>query len=213
MKTDALDYQAKQSLDRVLPRLRKDRGMVDTTEIPRRWTDFEERLAREWGHLFRPLLTLYGDRYDFFYHLETIVQMMAQHWMDRPEELVALDAESEMDRDRLLRTSLIGGALYVDLFSENLSKLKDQIGYFKKNGITYLHLMPLFAVRPGDNDGGYAVSDYRMVNPSLGNIDELGTLAQRFREEGISLVLDFVFNHTSEDHGWAKKARSGDPEF
>jgi glycosidase len=73
--------------------------------------------------------------------------------------------------------------------------------------------MPLFSVPLGDNDGGYAVSDYRAINPDLGTMSELSELARRLREEGISLALDFVFNHTSDEHNWAKRARSGDPEY
>ncbi len=105
------------------------------------------------------------------------------------------------------------GHSYVDLFSGNLSKLTDSIGYFKELGLTYLHLMPLFAVRPGDSDGGYAISDYRSVDPRLGTIEDLRYLSERLREAGILLVLDFVFNHTSEDHRWAQKAQSGDVEY
>lgn len=209
----SLEYRAKVSLDRLLPRLRKEAGPEENSVNLERWAEFEERLSQHWIHLFSPLLTLYGSRYDFFYHLEVIVHTMAQNWMERPVELVALDEEHEGDSGWFLRTDLVGGALYVDLFSENLSKLNEHIPYFKKIGISYLHLMPLFAVRPGDNDGGYAVSNYRSVNPSLGHIDELATLARRLREEGTSLVLDFVFNHTSDDHEWAKKARAGDPEY
>src|SRR5690606_19194867 len=104
---------------------------------------------------------------------------------------------------------MVGGALYVDLFSENLSKLRECIPYFKRLGLTYVHLMPLFAVRPGDNDGGYAISNYRSVDPRLGTIDDLRELADELRAAGVCLVLDFVFNHTSDDHYWAQHAQAG----
>ncbi len=73
--------------------------------------------------------------------------------------------------------------------------------------------MPLFAVRPGNNDGGYAISDYRSVDPRLGTVDDLRTLADELRAAGICLVLDFVFNHTSDDHEWALKAKAGNREY
>lgn len=73
--------------------------------------------------------------------------------------------------------------------------------------------MPLFAVRPGNNDGGYAISNYRSVDPRLGTIDDLKALAADLREAGVCLVLDFVFNHTSDDHQWARAAQGGDREF
>ncbi len=118
-----------------------------------------------------------------------------------------------MSRSGFASERVVGGALYVDLFSENLGRLRESIDYFKALGLTYVHLMPLFAVRPGDNDGGYAISNYRSIDPRLGTIEDLKSLADELREAGITLVLDFVFNHTSDDHEWALKAQSGDREF
>lgn len=65
-------------------------------------------------------------------------------------------------------------------------------------GLTYLHLMPLFLAPEENSDGGYAVSSYRHVDPSIGDMDKLRALAKELRDAGISLVLDFVFNHTCE---------------
>ena len=42
---------------------------------------------------------------------------------------------------------------------------------------------------------------------------DLTALAGELRGNNISLVLDFVFNHTSNEHEWAKRARAGDPEY
>ncbi|HEX9018782.1 MAG TPA: amylosucrase, partial [Anaerolineaceae bacterium] len=84
--------------------------------------------------------------------------------------------------------------------------------YFKELGLTYLHLMPLFKAPEGENDGGYAVSSYRDVNPALGTMEALAGLAREMRAEGISLVVDFVFNHTSNEHAWALRARQGDKD-
>ena len=60
---------------------------------------------------------------------------------------------------------MLGGVCYVDLFAENLEGVKSKIPYFKELGLTYLHLMPMFKAPEGENDGGYAVSSYREVNP------------------------------------------------
>ena len=64
----------------------------------------------------------------------------------------------------------------------------------------------------GRSDGGYAVSDFRKVQPELGTMEDLEALAADCHRRGISVCLDFVMNHTSEDHEWAQKARAGDPE-
>ena len=74
-------------------------------------------------------------------------------------------------------------------------------------------LMPLFKTPAGDNDGGYSISSYREVNPSLGTMEELTQLATELRHHGISLVIDFVINHTSDEHEWAKRALAGDLDY
>ncbi len=108
---------------------------------------------------------------------------------------------------------MLGGVCYVDLFAGDLQGLRQKIPYFKELDLTYLHLMPLFRVPVGENDGGYAVSSYREVNPALGTMPELAELALALRQNGISLVLDLVFNHTSNEHAWALKAIAGEPDY
>ncbi|MCF8037571.1 MAG: alpha-glucosidase C-terminal domain-containing protein [Desulfobacteraceae bacterium] len=203
---------AEKALERLLPRVRTAMGPYDE-KYERLWQNFERRLRLYWERLFRILVQLYGWQYDFFYHLEQILIMAARSWADRPEYLKALDAHREADPQWFQSQEMVGGVLYVDLFSDNLAGLHDHIEYFKKLGLTYLHLMPMFAVPHGSSDGGYAVSDYRAINPDIGTMEELSALARILHEEGISLVLDFVLNHTSDDHIWARRAKSGDPDY
>ena len=103
---------------------------------------------------------------------------------------------------------MLGGVCYVDLFAGDLEGMKSKIPYFKELGLTYLHLMPLFKAPEGENDGGYAVSSYREVHPPLGTMEQLASLAREFRSAGISLVVDLVFNHTSDEHIWAERAKA-----
>jgi len=208
---EGLAYEAELSLSRLRPRLDAEweRSQTTAEAIER----FELRLKQVWPKLFTLLYELYGQRYDFFYHLEQILLTAARGWADRPETLRELDAHRINEPEWIQSQRLVGGALYVDLFSENLGKLRAQIPYFQKLGLTYLHLMPLFAVRPGDSDGGYAISNYRSVDPRIGTIEDLRALADDLREAGIVLVLDFVFNHTADDHPWARHAQAGEREF
>ena len=204
-------FEAELSRQRLSPRLEQLWDQQELSQSLR--AEFEDRLTQYWPELFGLLFDLYGDRYDFFYHLEQILLTAAETWCQRPEELRQVDRHRENEPDWFLSQKIVGGALYVDLFSENLGKLRQSIDYFRELGLTYLHLMPLFAVRPGDNDGGYAISNYRSVDPRLGTIDDLRLLASDLREAGIILVLDFVFNHTSDDHEWAMLAQSGNREY
>ena len=205
-----MERQAQLSLDRLLPRL-EQRLQMDAD--PRLWEPFKARLADHFEALFGSLVHLYGGRYDFFYHLESIVEMAARMWQERSPSLKALDAARERQPDWFQSQQMIGGVCYVDLFAGNLAGIRERIPYFRELGLTYLHLMPLFLAPEGDSDGGYAVSSYRDVNPNLGTMDELAALSEELRANGISLVVDFVFNHTSDEHIWARRAQAGDPEY
>ena len=209
---DWISRQAEKSLERLIPRVRPKLGPDDETH-PELWQTFETRLRREWPRLFRLLVQLYGWQYDFFYHLEQILVTAVQAWAERPAYLRAADAAHEADPQWYQSEQMVGGVLYVDLFSDKLASLHEHIAYFKQLGLNYLHLMPVFAVPHGNSDGGYAVSDYRAIHPDIGTMEELTALARILHDEGIRLVLDFVMNHTSDEHVWAQRARAGNPDF
>jgi amylosucrase len=210
-RPDDIPFKADLTLERLQPRLEQiwQSSLID----PVKRHDFEVRLQEHWRPLFRLLYQLYGTRYDFFYHVERVVETAAEAWVARSEDLCDLDRHRTNEPDWFQSEKIVGGALYVDLFSENLSKAREHVKYFKELGLTYLHLMPLFAVRPGNNDGGYAISNYRSVDPRLGTIEDLRQLTRDLRQAGICLVLDFVFNHTADDHLWAQHAQAGEREY
>ena len=204
---EQMTREARISLKRLLPRLdalklnKKDRQQLVT------------RLEAQFPRAFGLLYGLYGDRYDFFYHLQRTFDALAQMYAARPAALKKLDSAREADPAWFQSERMIGGVCYVDLFAEDLQGVRGKIPYFEELGLTYLHLMPLFKAPEGQSDGGYAVSDYRTVNPALGTMDELADLSAELRARGISLVLDFVFNHTSDEHTWALKALAGDEDY
>lgn len=200
-------YEAEKTLDRLLPRIRPGFSNPDDYET------FVTRLKGEFPELLRLLIGLYGARYDFFYHLEQILLTTAQAFIARSAELRALDTRREADPTWYKHESMVGGVCYADLFAGDLAGVRARIPYFKALGLTYLHLMPLFKAPAVNNDGGYAISDFRQVNPALGTMDDLRALAADLRAEGISLVLDFVFNHTSDEHEWARRALAGEREY
>jgi amylosucrase len=207
MPEDIADRQADITRARLRPRIEA----VFAPGAPAgEWAAFEVRLGRYFPRLFRLLMALYGSQYDFYYHLEQILSMAARMWLERSADLKALDAEREAEPRWFQSEKMVGGVCYVDLFAGDLKGLRDKIPYFKQLGLTYLHLMPLFKAPEGNSDGGYAVSSYREVEPGLGTIEELSELAGELRHNGISLVLDFVFNHTSDEHDWAKQAQAAD---
>ncbi len=156
---------------------------------------------------------LYGDRADGFESLASVVDLARRSWAARPDDLKAVDRGRASDPEWFTDERMVGGVCYVDRYAGGLSGIRDAIPYFRELGLTYLHLMPLFESPEGNSDGGYAVSSYRRVDPKLGTMQELAELAAELRRAGISLVVDFIFNHTSNEHRWAKKAISGDPGY
>jgi len=202
--------QATYSLQRLLPLLNERySAKVDKVE----WQNYIQRLTLHFSRLFNLLHELYGKEYDFFYHLSEILNTATLAWIERPAELKALDAIRENDPIWYQSNRMLGAVCYVDLFAGDLRGMIEKIPFLKELGVTYLHLMPIFKSPEGDNDGGYAVSSYREVDPDIGTMEDLKELTREMRNHGISLVLDFIFNHTSDEHEWAKHANAGEEEF
>ena len=170
---------------------------------------FRRRLARHYDELKWLYTELYRDEGAFGYFTE----MLERCWKGRKKALRDQDARREAEPEWYRRRDMLGMMLYTDAFAGNLRGVRDRLPYLEECGVNYLHLMPLLASPKGRSDGGYAVSDFRAVQPELGTMDDLEALADACREAGISLCLDFVMNHTSEDHQWAKKARAGEPDY
>jgi len=176
------------------------------------WPAFAARLQQHGPRLLSELAHLYGERADFAQVAEDLLRVAFESWRERPADLKRLDAEREQTPDWFASNQMLGGVCYADLWAGGFKGVQDQIPYLKDLGLTYLHLMPPYQCPQPHNDGGYAVSSYRETDPALGSMDELRSLCTRLRKQGISMVLDFVFNHTSNEHAWAQQAAAGDPE-
>ncbi len=174
---------------------------------------FRTRFETQFPQLFQLFATLYGEHEKCLDHLARLVVLAFTSWRDRADDLKELDQRREAQPDWFQSNQMLGAFCYVDLYAGNLAGLRKHVPYFQELGITYLHLMPLFDCPKENSDGGYAVSSYRDVRSDLGTMEDLRALAKDLREAGISLVLDFVFNHTSNEHEWALKAAAGDPEY
>lgn len=174
---------------------------------------FHQRLKQFFPDFQRPLGLLYGHRPDFDAWLAKFLHLVAQAYAARGKELRLLDLARVSEPDWFQQSSMIGYVCYVNRFATSLKDVARKIPYLKELGVTYLHLMPLLQTRPGPNDGGYAVMDYRQVDKKLGTMDDLANLATKLRHHGISLCIDLVCNHTAKEHDWAQKALAGDPTY
>jgi amylosucrase len=132
---------------------------------------------------------------------------------DRPAALRERDRKREIDRYWYQRERMVGYVCYTDRFAGTLTDVAGKLDYLDELGVRYLHLMPLLRPRPGENDGGYAVMDYRSVDPRLGSMDDLSELAGALRERDMSLCVDLVLNHTAQEHPWARAWLAGEPAY
>jgi amylosucrase len=146
-------------------------------------------------------------------HVQRLMDLLEQYAQARPQSLKDLDEQRERQADWFQSPQHVGIMLYVDLFAGNLNGVIKKIPYFKELGVTYVHLMPLLRPRTGPSDGGYAVANYREINPKLGDMAQLSELTKHLHEEGMMLVIDYVMNHTAKEHAWAQAALAGDEKF
>ncbi|NHC46256.1 alpha-amylase family protein [Motilibacter aurantiacus] len=170
---------------------------------------FAVRLDRWWADLHAGLAAAYGQPAAGDLALR-VVRLAAAAYRARDPELHRLDQARTLEPDWFQSPRMLGYAAYADRFAGDLAGVRQRIPYLQELGVTYLHLMPLLRPREGENDGGYAVADYRSVRPDLGDVEGLRDLARALRAAGISLVLDLVLNHVAREHEWAAAARAGD---
>src|SRR3954468_11072864 len=163
--------------------------------------------------IHEPLAVLYGERGDVDALFERGLRIVLEAAAARPAGLRTLDRRRELDPGWFQRARMQGYVCYVDHFSGTLAELPSKLDYLAELGTTYLHLMPLLKPREGENDGGYAVADYRAVDPRLGTMADLETVAGALHERGMSLCIDLVLNHTAREHPWAQGWLAGDPEY
>jgi amylosucrase len=201
----AVRRRASESLHRLLPALATDaEARLGRPES----VAFLARLETTLLDIYQPLDQVYGRDL-----LDRMVRVALAAAEQRPAELRELDRRREVDRNWYQRARMVGYVCYTDRFAGDLRGLPDKLGYLDELGVTYLHLMPLLRPRPGENDGGYAVLDYRSVDPRVGTMEDLTEVAAALHQRGMSLCVDLVLNHTAKEHPWARRWLAGDPAY
>ena len=170
---------------------------------------FSERLDRHKDELKWLYMELYGNEGMF----SELCSNMEQFALARSASLTALDAAREADPDWYRGSGLLGMMFYIDNFAGNLSGVRERLDYVQECNVNTIHLMPFLDSPAGRSDGGYAVSDFDRVRPDLGTMEDLEALTAACRERGICVCMDFIMNHTSEEHKWARRARGGEIEY
>ena len=184
--------------------------MKKEQSVKKRRDIFGERLREYHDELKWLYMELYDDEQAFDYFLA----MLKKSYKERKRTLRSVDERRSADPDIHHSNRMMGMMLYTENFAGDLKGVRSRLDYFKECGVKYVHLMPLLDTSedPAKSDGGYAVSDFRRIRPDLGTMEDLEALTAACHRRGIRICLDFVMNHTSEEHEWAKAAREGDPE-
>ena len=169
-----------------------------------RWERYSPQIAVSLARLFPDRATEVTAR---------LREILERGIAQRSPELRRLDEARLLRPDWLQQPGMVGYVCYADRFAGNLRGVKDHVDYLDGLGVRYLHIMPFLEPRPGANDGGYAVADYRTIRPDLGTMDDLEELTAELRAHRISLVMDLVINHVAAEHEWAVRARAGEATY
>lgn len=156
------------------------------------------------------LQRLYGDSKGYAQWLQRLSLTAGALLATRSTELKTLDSHRSENPTWFMQQDALGYCAYVDRFGGTLAGIKEKIAHLQELGVTYLHLLPFLQMRPGENDGGFAVENFHAIEPALGNMDDLRDLTVQLRQVGISLCSDFVLNHVANTHPWAQAAMQGD---
>lgn len=170
---------------------------------------FAQRMEKHQDELRWLYMELYGN--DAMY--AELCEQMHDYYLKRSTELKKRDIKKEKNPDWFKEKEMLGMMLYVDNFAGNLKGVEKKLAYLKECNVNCIHLMPFLDTPKGKSDGGYAVADFRKVRPDLGTMKDLARLTEKCHENGMNVCMDFVMNHTSEEHEWAKRARAGEGEY
>ncbi len=170
---------------------------------------YKKRLERHHDELRWLYMELYGNSSMF----AELCDNMEQFYLERSRTLRTTDERREKRPDWYKQNDMLGMMFYIDNFAGNMKGVEARLEYIEKCNVNYIHLMPFLETPKGCSDGGYAVSDFRKVQGRLGSMEDLESLTAACHKRGINVCMDFVMNHTSEEHEWAKRARRGEGEY
>ena len=123
--------------------------------------------------------------------------------------------EGNLENDKLWYKDAIIYELHVKTFFDtavdgigDFKGLTLKLDYLSDLGITAIWLLPFY---PSPlKDDGYDISDYYGIHPLYGNLKDFKDFLREAHARGIRVITELVINHTSDQHGWFKKARSSE---
>ncbi|MDA0079565.1 alpha,alpha-phosphotrehalase [Brachyspira hyodysenteriae] len=103
---------------------------------------------------------------------------------------------------------------FMDSNNDGLGDIKgiiSKLDYLQNLGVDIIWSTPFFVSPQKDN--GYDVADYYNIDPSYGTMEDVEELIKEAKKRNIDIMFDMVFNHTSTEHEWFKKAMNGEEKY
>jgi alpha-glucosidase len=96
----------------------------------------------------------------------------------------------------------------------DLNGITGKLDYIKKLGADAIWISPFYLSPPGpEGDGGYAVTNYREIDPRFGELDDFKKLLKEAHDRNLRVYIDFVIAHTAHDHEWFEKSKRGEDPY
>ena len=86
-----------------------------------------------------------------------------------------------------------------------------KLDYIASLGVDVIWLSPVY--KSPNDDNGYDISDYKAIQPEFGTMEDFDTLLAEAKARGISIIMDLVINHTSDEHEWFERAKAGEQKY
>jgi len=167
-----------------------------------------ELVRRDWEPDLRAAVRgLYPERVDEI--ADRLIDQARAAAGARTERLRQRDIDRLIDTDWYQSQNRVGYMAYLDRFAGDLAGVADRVPYLTELGVDVVHFLSVMQPRDGESDGGYAIRDFLAPDDRIGTTAELLAMIETLHDAEINLCLDFVLNHTADDHGWAVAARQG----
>ena len=86
-----------------------------------------------------------------------------------------------------------------------------KLDYIASLGVDVIWLSPVY--KSPNDDNGYDISDYKAIQPEFGTMEDFDLLLSEAKARGISIIMDLVINHTSDEHEWFERAKAGEEKY
>lgn len=170
---------------------------------------FQKRISERYEELYFYYNSIYHNDQMFNSLIDTIYDF----YQKRPETLKKLDIERLKNPKWFCQNDSIGAQIYTEKFANNLQRVESKLDYLQKLGVKFVYGLPFLDSPPGKSGGGFAVSNYRKIREDLGTIENLKHLINSLHDRKMCFCMNFIINHTSDEHEWAQRAKKGEIEY